>query len=77
MMLEWRSLMSTERTARQLLVQVLQPVVPDNAEPEYDVYLPNLVPKQSESCVFGLFTRDESAHRTRATSQVWAVWGRR
>lgn len=41
--------MSTERTARQLLVQVLQRVVPDNAEPEYDVYLPNLVPNDLEA----------------------------
>lgn len=34
--------MPTERTACQLLVQVLRPVVPDNAEPEYDANLPNL-----------------------------------
>lgn len=42
MIIAWRSLTSTERTACQLLVQVLRPVVPDNAEPEYDVNLPNL-----------------------------------
>lgn len=65
--------MSTERTARQLLVQVLQLVVPDNVEPEYDVYLPNYVPWQFQNDAFGLFTRDGSAHGTRGILQVWAV----
>lgn len=36
--------MSTNKTARQLLAQVLQPVVPDYAEPGDDVYLPKFIP---------------------------------
>lgn len=57
--------MLTERTARQLLVQVLQPVVFDYAEPEYDVYLPKFAPYNLKAVPSDYSSRLGAARSTR------------
>lgn len=76
MIIEGRSLMSTERTACQLLVQVLRPVVPDHAEPEYDVNLPNLCLSNLKAVHSSYSAGGRSVRSSRAILQVWAIWSR-
>lgn len=75
MIIEGRSLMSTERTACQLLVHVLRPM-PDNAEPEYDVNLPNLCLSNLKAVHSRDSARERSVRSSRAILQVWAIWSR-